>query len=200
MVGIANLLDTLCYCPEKVHLSAPSYTCQLRGWSLLTTPGQKGISLSDLVHFSKKIRACIHTMAALEFVFCLILARLPWWLSRKESVCQCRRHEFDPWVREDPLEEEMATHSSILAWRIPWKEEPGGLQSVGSHSQTRLSTHSHSLILAPTTGGGFTISAEDVASRSKERELSSNSVALNSGFATFREMVHFTEEDLLDLN
>ena len=33
---------------------------------------------------------------------------------------------------EDPLEEEMATHSSILAWRIPWTEEPGGLQSVGS--------------------------------------------------------------------
>ena len=31
-------------------------------------------------------------------------------------------------VREDPLEEEMATHSSILAWRIPWTEEPGGLQ------------------------------------------------------------------------
>ena len=39
------------------------------------------------------------------------------------------------WVRslggEDPLEEEMATHSGILAWRIPWMEEPGGLQSVG---------------------------------------------------------------------
>ena len=33
---------------------------------------------------------------------------------------------------EDPLEEEMATHSSILAWRIPWTEEPGGLQSIGS--------------------------------------------------------------------
>ena len=40
------------------------------------------------------------------------------------------------WVRslgwEDPLEEEMTTHSSILAWRIPWTEEPGGLQSTGS--------------------------------------------------------------------
>ena len=32
---------------------------------------------------------------------------------------------------EDALEEEMATHSSILAWRIPWTEEPGGLQSMG---------------------------------------------------------------------
>jgi len=33
--------------------------------------------------------------------------------------------------QEDPLEEGMATHSSILAWRIPWTEEPGGLQSTG---------------------------------------------------------------------
>ena len=39
---------------------------------------------------------------------------------------------------EDPLEEEMATHSSILAWRIPWTEEPDRLQSIGSQSQTQL--------------------------------------------------------------
>ena len=42
----------------------------------------------------------------------------------------------ETWVRsldqEDPLEKEMATYSSILAWRIPWMEEPGGLQSLGS--------------------------------------------------------------------
>ena len=42
----------------------------------------------------------------------------------------------ETWVRslgqEDALEKEMATHSSILAWRIPWTEEPGGLQSMGS--------------------------------------------------------------------
>ena len=39
---------------------------------------------------------------------------------------------------EDPLEEGMATHSSILACRIPWTEEPGGLQSRGSQSRTQL--------------------------------------------------------------
>ena len=39
---------------------------------------------------------------------------------------------FDPWVGDDPLEKEMAIHSSILTWRIPWTEEPGGLQSIGS--------------------------------------------------------------------
>ena len=42
----------------------------------------------------------------------------------------------ETWVpslgREDPLKKGMATHSSILAWRIPWTEEPGGLQSMGS--------------------------------------------------------------------
>ena len=35
---------------------------------------------------------------------------------------------------EDPLEKEMAAHSSVLAWRIPWTEEPGGLQSIGSQN------------------------------------------------------------------
>ena len=37
------------------------------------------------------------------------------------------------WGQEDPLEKEMATLSSILAWKIPWTEEPGRLQSMGSH-------------------------------------------------------------------
>ena len=45
---------------------------------------------------------------------------------------------WDTWVQslgqEDPLEKEMATHSSILAWTISWTEEPGGLQSIGSGS------------------------------------------------------------------
>ena len=41
--------------------------------------------------------------------------------------------------RKDLLEKEVATHSSILAWRIPWTEKPGRLQSMGSQSQTRLS-------------------------------------------------------------
>ena len=40
--------------------------------------------------------------------------------------------QVSPLDREDPLEKEMATHSSTLAWEIPWTEEPGGLQSTGS--------------------------------------------------------------------
>ena len=57
---------------------------------------------------------------------------LPWWLSGKKSTCQCRRHGFDPWVGKTPTKKEMAIHSSILVWEIPWTEEPGGLQSTGS--------------------------------------------------------------------
>ena len=45
----------------------------------------------------------------------------------------------ETWVQslgwEDPLEKEMATHSSILAWRIPWTEDPGRLQSMGSQRE-----------------------------------------------------------------
>ena len=46
----------------------------------------------------------------------------------------------ETWVQslgwEDPLEKEMATHSSIHAWKIPWTKEPGGLQAIGSQSRT----------------------------------------------------------------
>jgi len=55
---------------------------------------------------------------------------LPRWLSAQESACQCLRHGFDSW--DDPLEKEMATHSSILTGKIPQTEESGGLQSMGS--------------------------------------------------------------------
>ena len=56
--------------------------------------------------------------------------------SGKDPACQRRRPKkqgFDPRSQEDPLEECLATHSGILAWRIPGTEEPGRLQSPGSH-------------------------------------------------------------------
>ena len=50
-----------------------------------------------------------------------------------KSVClQCGRPGFDSWGQEDPLEKEMAIHSSTLSWKIPWTEKPGRLQSMGS--------------------------------------------------------------------
>ena len=64
----------------------------------------------------------------------------------------------ETWVRflvqEDPLEKEMALHSSVLAWEMPWTEEPGGLQSTGSQrvcvterlSLASLKTHSRCIV------------------------------------------------------
>ena len=58
------------------------------------------------------------------------------WSSLVAQRLKCLPAMQETWVRslgwEDPLEKEMATCSSILAWRIPWTEEPGGLQSMGS--------------------------------------------------------------------
>ena len=72
--------------------------------------------------------------------------RLPRWCSGQESACPCRRCGFNPWLEKIPLEEEMAAHSSILAWKIPWREEPGGLPSMGSqrvrHDWATEPTHS----------------------------------------------------------
>ena len=50
----------------------------------------------------------------------------------KKSACNAEDPGLIPWVRKIPLEKGMATHSSILGWRIPWTEVPGGLQSRGS--------------------------------------------------------------------
>ena len=44
----------------------------------------------------------------------------------------CQKPRFAPWIRKIPLKKRMATHSSVLVWRIPWTEEPDGLQSMGS--------------------------------------------------------------------
>ena len=66
----------------------------------------------------------------------------------KEPACQCRTQEtqLPSLGRDDPLQEGTTTHSSILAWRTPWTEEPGALQSVGServgHDRSNLArTH-----------------------------------------------------------
>ena len=67
---------------------------------------------------------------------------LPWWLSGKESACQCRRRGFDPWGRKIPWiffqEKKMASHPCILPWEILQTEESGGLQSLGSQKSRML--------------------------------------------------------------
>ena len=53
------------------------------------------------------------------------------WLNGKESTCQNRRCWFDPWVKKIPWRRKWPIHSSILAWKVPWTEEPDKLQSMG---------------------------------------------------------------------
>ena len=85
----------------------------------------------------KVAKDCSSTNIILIFcckILTKILVGIPWQLNGQDSVLQLQENQemgicFLGW--EDSLEEGMATHTSILAWRIPWTEEPGGLQSIG---------------------------------------------------------------------
>ena len=69
----------------------------------------------------------------------LMHASLPWWLSGREFACQCRRHGFDPWVGKIPWRRTWQPTPVFLPWEIPWREKPGGLQSMESQKNpTRL--------------------------------------------------------------
>ena len=54
------------------------------------------------------------------------------WVKNLTEMQETQEMKVQSLGQEDPLEKDMATHFSILAWRIPWTEEPGGLQSIGS--------------------------------------------------------------------
>ena len=79
--------------------------------------------------------AALFLLRFLNFLFCIGTSRMV--LVVKNPPAKAGDGELDPCV--DPLEEEMATHSSILAWRMLWTEEPGGVTVHGvSKSQTQL--------------------------------------------------------------
>ena len=79
----------------------------------------------------------------------LYLLPPPWWLSNKDSSRNAGHLYFIPGLGRSPGVGN-ATHSSVLAWKISWTEEPGGLQSMESQSGTRLSTHGiHSTPTSP---------------------------------------------------
>ena len=91
---------------------------------------EKLITRYILLSLSTEWQQCIYTLKSCAWV----RWGYPGGSDSKESACRFWRQET--WVsslgQEDPLEKGMATHSSILACRIPWTEDPGGLQSVGS--------------------------------------------------------------------
>ena len=72
------------------------------------------------------------------YVFISSKPGLPWWLSGEESAFNAGDPGLIP-GQEDSLKRGMATHSSILAWRVPWTEEFGRLQSMGSQKVTQMS-------------------------------------------------------------
>ena len=99
----------------------------------LSSPVQYWIEIRIL-----NISVLLLTLGEKEFTISPLSHRYSWRLSGKRIHMQCRRHGFNAWVFS--LEKKMATHSSILAWKIPWTEKSGGLQFMGwQKSQTRLS-------------------------------------------------------------
>ena len=71
-----------------------------------------------------------HDWSDLAAAAAYYILRIPWWLRGKRIHLPMKKMQVQSLCWEDSLEKEMATHSSILAWRIPWMEEPGGLQSM----------------------------------------------------------------------
>ena len=104
------------YCQEYFYL--PTLILQHLLLKLLT------VSLVEEINIFESI--CLHSIKFVQWKLCIDIFGYMYLLSAM----------WETWIWslawEDPLEKEMATHSSILAWRIPWMEEPGGLQSMGS--------------------------------------------------------------------
>ena len=111
------------HCDSRPPTPRPDLNSPLHPENLLPTPARTPQPL--------RCSVCLCLFPPLFFKHFNIVVQctqgLPWWLSGKEPACQCRRGTVRSQGREDPLEKEVATHSSILAWGSPWTEEPGGL-------------------------------------------------------------------------
>ena len=111
------------------------FSCQICPVLLLWENFGKIISLGN--------GSSLNTYFVIGILFIIINALaapywLLWWLVIKKKIhLNCRRHEFESLGQEDSMEKGIATHSSILAWEIPWMEETGGLLSVGLQKSWR---------------------------------------------------------------
>ena len=96
---------------------------------------EKETSLKNIFFLINKVASLFNTFYYNSHLFSMRLAffvGFPGGASNKEATSRCGRHEAQVWSlgQEDPLEEGMATYFSILVWRIPGTEEPGGLQCI----------------------------------------------------------------------
>ena len=83
---------------------------------------------SGFIHVVASVNTSFHFLP--DNIHCMYIWGFQVDTAGKEFTCQggrCNRHGLDPWVREDPLEKEMATHSSILAWKFSWTGAPSRL-------------------------------------------------------------------------
>ena len=112
------------YCLQDTHLETrDTYRLKVKGW------------FGD-AEFSQLLLVCKAFDFSLTSLVALMVKRLStMWETSVRSLGQ-----------EEPLEKEMAIHSITIAWKIPWTEKPGGLQSMGWQSQTRLSNSTFTFI------------------------------------------------------
>ena len=125
----------MCYCPIRYPWQTVLISHDTPSWWLWTWPFA---SRSESVWNG-------NLCAILIQVLLLLILGLPrWWCRGKDSACQCSRHKtrVQSLGWEDPLEQEMTTYSSILAWKLPWTEEPATVHGVAK-SQTWLSACVH---------------------------------------------------------
>ena len=133
---------------HKGVISWNNFLCIMIWIDGIWTSGERSANLQrnlELCGGSKKMRGNSGALGwdahDWEYHLCFCLGPNPWWLGGKKKKNPPAMWEMKVpslgW--EDALEEGMATHSSILAWEIPWTEEPGGLQSMGCKSRTWLS-------------------------------------------------------------
>ena len=86
------------------------------------------VTLFYILLFARKINTLTFCLLVKINVFTSLVAQMV------KNLPAIQETQVQSLSREDPLEKEMATHSSILAWKIPWTEEPEGLQSMGSQT------------------------------------------------------------------
>ena len=104
----------------------PIYSCHPK-WPALGTP------FVSLFYLFKFISFSLFTYFFFVMAFLFSICLTSWVAQMVKNLLAMQETWVQSLGQEDPLEEGMATHSSILAWRSPWTEEPGGLQSKGSH-------------------------------------------------------------------
>ena len=103
----------------------------------LSEPVEQAVKESSAVDLGKQFYHYYHV----QLLSFNIIVRLPQWLSGKESACQFRRPRFNSWIGKIPWRRKRQPTPVFLPEESLWTEEPGGLQAMGSQSQTQLSMY-----------------------------------------------------------